>query len=115
MERLRQDLRFGVRMLLRHRGFTAAALLMLALGIGSNVVVFSLARTMYFRRLQVPHGDRLVAASGTVAGGNQDAPLSLTDFRYVTPGRCRPSRRTIRTRRSTSSIAATRAKSTAAS
>ena len=97
MERFAQDVRFGVRMLLRHRGFTAAALLTLALGIGSNVVVFSLAQTMYFKRLRVPEADRLVSAFGVIAGGNQNLPLSMVDFRYIRDhartvwGECPPS------------------------
>jgi len=83
LERLRQDLRFGVRMLVRHRGFTAAALAMLALAIGSNVVVFSLARTMFFKRLNVPEADRLVVLTGGRAGSDVNLPLSMTQYRYI--------------------------------
>lgn len=83
MERLRQDLHFGVRMLLRQRGFTLAALVILALGIGSNVVVFSLARTMFFKRLAVPEADRLVEMAATRANGDGNLPMSLTQYRYV--------------------------------
>jgi putative ABC transport system permease protein len=83
VEKFRQDLRFGIRMLSRHRGFTAAALLMLALGIGANVVVFSLAETMYFKRLAVGDADRLVTVFGAIAGRRSDLAVSLNEFRYV--------------------------------
>ena len=83
MERLRQDLQFGVRMLLRQRGFTLSALVILALGIGSNAVVFSLARTMFFKRLHVAGADRLVEIAATRPNGDGDLPMSLTQYRYV--------------------------------
>jgi putative ABC transport system permease protein len=83
MERLRQDLQFGVRMLLRQRGFTLAALAILALGIGSNVVVFSLARTMFFKRLHVADADRLIVMAATHVNGDGSLPMSLTEYRYV--------------------------------
>lgn len=78
-----QDARFGLRMLSRHPGFTAAALLMLALGIGSNVVVFTLVQAMYFGRPAVPGADRLVALFGARPGQRDNLPLSFAEFTYV--------------------------------
>src|SRR5436190_8660790 len=44
-----QDIKFGVRLLLRHRGFTVIAALVLALGIGANTAVFTLINTMLIK------------------------------------------------------------------
>src|SRR5262249_1988137 len=55
-----QDLRIGLRMLLRDRGFTVVAALTLALGIGANTAMFSVLNTYLFRALPYPNSDRLV-------------------------------------------------------
>ncbi len=49
MTGLLSDLRFGIRQLLRNRGFALTSLLVLAVGIGANVVMFSLANTLLLR------------------------------------------------------------------
>jgi putative ABC transport system permease protein len=54
-----QDLRFGLRVLRRNRGFTAVAALTLALGIGGTAVVFSLLDAVLLRPLPYPHSERL--------------------------------------------------------
>src|SRR4051812_15186020 len=44
-----QDLKHGVRLLIRHRGFTVVAALVLALGIGANTAVFTLINSMLLK------------------------------------------------------------------
>ena len=60
MERLFQDVRHGLRLMTRHPGFTAAALITLALGIGANTVIFSLVNALLLRPLPYPDPDMLM-------------------------------------------------------
>ncbi|HEV8369583.1 MAG TPA: ABC transporter permease [Pyrinomonadaceae bacterium] len=54
-----QDLRFGVRMLLKHKGVTAMAVLSLALGIGANTAIFSLIDAVLLKMLPVNQPEQL--------------------------------------------------------
>lgn len=57
-----QDLRFGWRMLARNRGFTAVALTALAVGIGANIAIFSLANALLLRPLPIRDPAHVVRA-----------------------------------------------------
>ena len=60
MRTLLADLRFGARLVLKDRSFTAAALLTLAVCIGANAAIYSVVRSVLLSPLPVPHSDRLV-------------------------------------------------------
>jgi putative ABC transport system permease protein len=59
IETLLQDLRYGLRMLAKGPGFTAVAILTLAIGIGANTAIFSLIDAVMLRMLPVPRADEL--------------------------------------------------------
>ncbi len=61
LELLIEDARFGLRMLAKNPGFTAVALLSLALGIGINTAVFSIVNGVLLNPMPFPHPDQIVA------------------------------------------------------
>ncbi|HWT45289.1 MAG TPA: ABC transporter permease, partial [Vicinamibacterales bacterium] len=60
MERFVQDLRFAVLVLVKERGFTATALLTLAICIGANAAIFAIVNAVLLEPLPVPHAEQLV-------------------------------------------------------
>jgi putative ABC transport system permease protein len=81
LEQLLQDIRYGLRMLLRNPGFAAVVILTLALGMGMNTAVFSVVHTVLLRPLACPHPERLVWIAGYDANIKRDVADS-PDFVY---------------------------------
>src|SRR5256714_13917512 len=84
MDSIIKDIRYGLRSLLKRPGFTAIALVALALGIAANTAIFSLVNAVILRPLPFPDPDRLVWVFGNIRnGGNRAsiAPLDFLDYR----------------------------------
>src|SRR5690242_10799765 len=77
---MRQDFRFAWRQLWKAKGFTAAAVIVLALGIGANTAIFSLMNTLLFQPPHYPQPDELVQ----VFSQDKKNPDSFRGFSYPT-------------------------------
>src|SRR4029434_10591679 len=82
MNTLLQDIRYGIRMLLKHKGFTAVAVLALGLGIGANTAIFSLVNGVLLRPLPFPGAERIIFFEGKNPGtaGITESNVSFLDF-----------------------------------
>ncbi len=77
---LAHDFRLGFRQLAKSPGFTVAAVLCLALGIGANTAVFSFANFFLFRPLPVSHPDELVRGFVSWSSGLKFGSFSYPDY-----------------------------------
>src|SRR5271155_5208399 len=88
MPTLFHDLRMTARQLSKSPGFVAAAVLLLALGIGATTAIFSIVEGVLLRPLPFPHSDRLMMLSdilhGVPIGENGEAGVTPQDIRNYT-------------------------------
>jgi putative ABC transport system permease protein len=84
MQELAQDLRYGLRTMIRSPGFTVVALLTMAMGIGANTAMFSIVNGVVFRPLPYPEPDRIVRVWESLPSQGWStfsfAPLNLWDW-----------------------------------
>src|SRR6266540_2774076 len=87
MDQLFQDIRFGWRLLRRSPGFTTAAVLALALGVGATTAVFTLLDRIVLRPLPYPEAERLVMTwetnDGKALAHERLSPVNFMDYRSL--------------------------------
>jgi hypothetical protein len=85
VDALQQDLRYAVRTLRKHAGFTAVAVLTLAMGVGANTVIFSVLEAVLLRPLPFDEADRLVLVlqrdRRTKESTHNASPANFLDWR----------------------------------
>ena len=82
MGTLWQDIRFGLRTLAKSPGFTAVAIVALALGIGANTAIFSIADAFLLKPLNIPDPEHLVVVAELAPGQTKDTN-SVSGANYV--------------------------------
>src|SRR5215213_5852605 len=80
-ETLMQDVRYGVRMLAKHKAFTSIAVITLALGIGANTAIFSVVNELLLRPLPYRDAERVVTVWEVSPGGRHQNTTSRANFR----------------------------------
>lgn len=80
MESLLLDIRYGIRGLLKRPGFTAIAVITLALGIGANTAIFSVVNAVLLRPLPYAEAERLIVPWGSRSEAQDRTNVSYPDF-----------------------------------
>jgi len=81
METLLQDLRYGLRMLAKNPGFTAIAVITLALGVGANTTIFSMVDSFLLRPLPVADPGQITVLTQVEKAGTHNDVFSIAEYR----------------------------------
>ena len=80
LETVWQDVRHGARMLAKNPGFAFVAIVSIAIGVGANAAMFSIADGLILRPLPVPDANGLMTVSATAPTGEVQSEISYPDF-----------------------------------
>jgi putative ABC transport system permease protein len=85
LQDLIQDLHYGLRVLRKSPGFTAVAVLTLALGVAANTIIFSVVNAVMYRKPPLPEPDRVVVVSSTSAVDSSEPDRVYTQLQVSAP------------------------------